>query len=90
MTKNAESLAHPFYEIMGMLNNGVPTGYKNHKGLTKREMIAMTAMQGLLSNSGGPIQSSQISGFHLCNCVESDVAKLSVSFTDALLKELDK
>ena len=46
-------------------------------GLTKREVFAMTAMQGLLS--------AEISGLSVPN-----VASSSVMFADALLKELEK
>ena len=59
-------------------------------GLTKREHLAALAMQGLLSNSGGPIQQNPMSGFNFCNCDEDDVAGLSVSLADALLNELEK
>ena len=40
-------------------------GYSNivYVGLTKREQIAAMALQGLLSNSGGPIQESPMSGW---------------------------
>lgn len=89
MTRNAKTPSHPFYEIKSMVG-GVPTSYQNHKGMTKREECAMRAMQGLLANPGGPVQSSQMSGFNFCNCDASDIAKLSVSLADALLAELDK
>ena len=37
-------------------------GTTTSKGLTKREMFAMHAMQGLLSNSGGVVQANSMSG----------------------------
>lgn len=53
-------------------------------GLTKREMIAMHAMQGLLADSTYP---------DLYDTPEEwrkNVTEASVEFADALLKELDK
>lgn len=48
--KNADKPAAPFQEVTSMVG-GVPTGYKNHNGLTKREMFAMHAMQGILAGN---------------------------------------
>ena len=64
--------------------------YSDNNGLTKREHFAAMAMQGLLSNSGGVIQSNSMCGFSFCNCNEEDVAKLSTTIADALLLELSK
>ncbi len=50
-------------------------------GLTKREMFAVAAMQGYLSAQSDTTISMP---------GESEVAKESVSYADALLKELDK
>lgn len=47
-----------------------------HHGLTKREMIAMHVMQGLLSSMGE-------------GCLYVDCARVAVTYADALLKELD-
>jgi hypothetical protein len=57
-------------------------------GLTKREMIAMHALQGLLANPGGPIQQSCMSGWSFTNCTESAVAELAVELADELLAKL--
>jgi hypothetical protein len=59
-------------------------------GLTKREHFAGLAMQGLLANSGGVIQSNSQSGFGWCNCDDSQLAELSATCADALLAALDK
>ena len=59
-------------------------------GLTKREMFAMHAMQGILSNSGGVIQGNNRSGTGWCNSNAQDLAKWSIECADALLKELEK
>ena len=49
-----------------------------HEGLTKREMFAVYAMQGILSNHNG-IKPSP-----------SRTAEISVNYADALLAELEK
>lgn len=59
-------------------------------GLTKREMFAMHAMQGILSNSGGVIQANPMSGTDWCNYDASGLAKWSLECADALLAELEK
>ena len=60
------------------------------QGLTKREMMAMAAMQGILSNGNGVIQSSPMSGWSWCNSDEHLLAQVSVSCADALLAELER
>lgn len=69
---------------------GLGTGVDGSKGLTKREMFAMHAMQGLLSNSGGVIQHNPMSGTGWCNSDAQSLAVLSLECADALLKELEK
>lgn len=59
-------------------------------GLTKRELFAMAAMQGLLSNSGGPIQANRSNGWSLTNCTREQVAGAACRFADDLLTELAK
>lgn len=59
-------------------------------GLTKREYIAAMAMQGLLSNPGGPIQVNASCGWSLTNCTREDVAGAACRFADALLAELSE
>ena len=60
------------------------------QGLTKREMFAMHAMQGILSNSGGVIQGNPMSGTGWCNSSAQGLAKWSIECADALLAELEK
>lgn len=62
---------------------------EQYTGLTKRERFAMAAMQGILSNSGGVIQSNPMSGTGFCNSNPEDLAKLSIGCADALLAELE-
>ena len=75
---NADRPAKPFQEVTGMVG-GIPTGYKNHTGLTKREQFAMAAMQGLCANS--------IAGTHH---IAKRLVVEAVEMADALLAELDK
>jgi len=79
--KNADRPASCFQEVTGMIG-GAPTGYKNHKGLTKREHFAAMAMQGLLSN-GAMIDGTDYSQIDWA-------VKSSVKIADALLAELEK
>lgn len=59
-------------------------------GFTKREQLAAMMMQGLLSNCGGPIQSSNTCGFDWCNTDINGVAQLAVACADALLNSLER
>ncbi len=79
--KNADRTAMP--------NRSQSTG-NVFGGLTKREMFAMNAMQGILSNSGGVIQGNNHTGTGWCNSSAQDLAKWSLECADALLAELDK
>jgi hypothetical protein len=94
--KNADKPASPVltYEDYEC-SDGLPAGYSvtkqrvvSHGGLTKREMFAMHAMQGLVSNN---IETTKL---YLSSTGEDDIsvmfAKMSVEFADALLAELDK
>lgn len=51
-------------------------------GLTKREIFAMYAMQGLISNHGLQIRKGQDNNAGIC--------AVSVSMADALIAELEK
>lgn len=73
--KNADMRAMPFQEVTGMIG-GIARGYRNHKGLTKREMFAMHAMQALATNCGYGTW--------------KDLASDAVGIADALLVELEK
>lgn len=55
-----------------------------------RDQIAMQAMNGLLSNSGGVIQPNSFSGTGYVNCSHSSVAEWAYELADAMLKERDK
>ena len=84
--KNADIPAMPVNSFLKEGDLAVSTN--EFQGLTKREMFAMNAMQGILSNSGGVIQGNNYSGTGWCNSSADDLAKLSVECADALLKEL--
>ena len=59
-------------------------------GLTKRELLAAMAMQGLLANAGGPIQANGSTGWGLTNVTHDQVAGVACRIADALLAELAK
>lgn len=73
-TNNASKPAMPFQEVTS-ITGGMITGFKNHSGLTKREIFAMTAMQGLLSKYGDE---------------DYELAWRAVGIADSLLRELEK
>jgi hypothetical protein len=54
-----------------------------------RRMFAAMAMQGLLSNPGGPYQASHQSGWHRVNCTQQQVAQECVDMADALITALE-
>lgn len=82
-------------DLPAMPNNNpdtypTPCAVNYGSGLTKREMFAMHAMQGLLSNSGGVVQANNMSGTGFCNSDETSLAQWSIACADALLAELEK
>ena len=56
---------------------------------TLRDEFAMAALQGLLANSGGPIQSSPMSGWTYCNCGPADVAREAYKLADEMMAARD-
>lgn len=72
--KNADMPAMPI-ELSGF-NQFAPEA---HIGLTKREMFAMSAMQGILSNSALKMDINRI-----------EIANFAIGYADALLTELEK
>ncbi len=63
---------------------------EHHERENMREHFAGLAMQGLLANSGGVIQASNMRGTDWCNSNAQSMAELSIECADALLKELEK
>ena len=78
---NGQELAYPFVETHEMQGESISFG------LTKRELFAAMAMQGILANPGGPIQADDMNG-SVCNCTRADVGDLATSLADALLRAL--
>lgn len=66
------------------------TACADNWGMDIRTTIATKMMQGLLSNPGGPVQSSAECGWAFTNCSHQDVAEFSVALADALIEELNK
>lgn len=61
-----------------------------HGGLTLRDYFAAKAMQGLMANPAGPIQSNGSRGWGWCNCSPEDVVNLVYSLADAMISERNK
>ena len=74
--KNGDTPAMPFEEVRSRFQ-GSPDKWANHVGLTKREMMAMAAMQGLCAHSGD---------YHTFANMASD----AVNYADALLAALER
>ncbi len=92
--KNADMPASPTDLVIADYKGTVNCPYnKPLTGLTKREAFAMAAMQGILASkyvSDYIADGKDISGHNVsCKPVEA-VAHISMSYADALLKELDK
>lgn len=77
--KNADNLAFPI-ELSGF-GQIAP---EIHGGMTKREMLAMHAMQGLLSSDDSSI------AFYKSDSDAKHIAQSAVAYADALLEELSK
>ena len=75
--KNGDMPAMPITDKLGMPFNGVPVE-PSTIGLTKREMMAMAAMQGLLTDSSGGYSDYKY------------MAQDAVTAADALLTELER
>lgn len=73
--ENKDMSAYPIYLQEGLSHNS-----HVDVGLTKRELIAAMAMQGLLANK---------EGVHSINDC-TDPVKLAVFYTDELLKQLSQ
>lgn len=69
--KNSDMPAMPCQPLG---QDGMPS-YEMTYGLTKREMFAMTAMQGLLSNSAGKYTYAEMAE-HSVNCADTLLEKL--------------
>jgi hypothetical protein len=82
-TKNTGGAAFP---AMGEHNTPKGPNYVWNEGMDLRDYFAAKAMQGLLANSGGPIQQNPMSGWGFTNCEPSDVAQLCYKMADAMIK----
>ncbi len=82
MSKGKESV---FPEFEGTSRAGMGPGLRPYKGgLTKRELVAAMAMQGL---SGiGPVKSKGV----LALVNPKEMAEVAVKYADALIAELEK
>ena len=64
----------------------VPEARRLLSGMTLRDYFAAKAMQGLCANPGAAFQANPRSGWGLVNCELENVAVLSYSIADAMLK----
>jgi hypothetical protein len=77
--KNADTPANPtHYSNFTNAHGGSDEFYSNNEGLTKREAFAMAAMQGIIASDVENVYTT------------TDIAEISVTQADALLKELAK
>lgn len=67
-----------------VMNNGESAVYPE-AGMSLRDYFAAKAMQGLLANSGGPIQANGMSGWGTTNCNEKDIAGYAYFIADAMI-----
>lgn len=57
---------------------------------TLRDEFAMAALQGIMANSGGPLQSNPMSGWGLTNTNEDSIAAFVWEIADAMMKQREK
>lgn len=57
----------------------------SNQGMSLRDWFAGMALQGLLSNSGGPIQANGMSGWGWTNCDQKNVADIAWGMADTML-----
>lgn len=82
--KNADMPAMPVDGDFWFDSTKPELGTESYHGLTKREMFAMHAMQGLLSSDNSSIC------FYKSDSDAVHIAQSSVAYADALLAELEK
>ena len=58
----------------------------NPISVTLRDYFAAKALQGLLSNPSGPVQSNSTSGWDFTNCIPDDVAELAYAMAEKMLQ----
>lgn len=78
--KNSKQPAYPYTIVTKRNEYGAPFESITEPGLTKRELIAAMALQGMLANSNQDIT----------DLSHEEIAMCSVYISDALLSELDK
>jgi hypothetical protein len=79
--KNAYKPAYPF------VDNQDPEAIEVFKGLTKRELFAMHAMQGIIS---GYPDSEKVNGIWIPELAYVSITSQAVQIANSLLNQLDK
>jgi len=77
----------PAFPRTGSFNGGVESCFDSvsQDGMTLRDYFAAAALQGMLANSGGPIQANSLDGWGIVNTTRKDVASDAYIFADAML-----
>lgn len=84
---NYEYCANAFDEVAEELIKALKEDSQaTNNALTIRDQFAMSALNGLLSNSGGVIQANSHSGTGWVNTNAQSTAKLAYELADAMLK----
>ncbi len=71
----------PAYPVNGTMGEVV------HAGMTQRQVFALAAMQGLLANPNGPVQTNAMTGWGFVNVDPVGVASIAFEMADAMLAE---
>lgn len=83
MKKNADKTANAFQEVTGLIG-GVPTGYRIHTGLTKRETFVMHIAGHMMEslNQGAYLGEWDYPSF-------DELADQAIEFTDKIFEKLE-
>lgn len=76
--------AFPINEL-ALNRDADPPVVQQHWGIDIRDYFATAAMQGLLANPGGPVQTNANCGWSFTNCTADDAARVAYSVADAML-----
>ena len=64
--------------------------YQHMENADLRDQFAAQAVQGLLANSGGPVQQNGMTGWNFTNCTPQNVAALAYEMANEMLEERSK
>ena len=87
--KNGNNPAFPYASQDAFVRGGMAEAGISLAGLTKREMFAMAAMQGILANEASIERGISAVLKGTAKGLASHVAGMSVEYADELLKQLE-